>query len=101
MRVVATGGEPVRGGDHGAVVGDGQREAPEHAAAVHEHGAGTALTVVTALLGAGDPHPLPQRVEQGRAGVDRDVVGGTVDLQGHFGVHWRVVPRPRRSNPPT
>jgi hypothetical protein len=58
------------GGDLGALVHDGQRQAGVDALAVHQHGAGAALPVVAALLGAGQVQVLAQGVEQARAVVE-------------------------------
>ena len=55
-------------------MGDGQRQAGQRPPAVEQHGAGTALAVVAALLRAGDAEPLAERVQQRRAGVDRQPV---------------------------
>ena len=57
----------------GAVVGHGQGQAAVDAAAVEQDGAGAALAVVTALLGAGDAEMLAQRVEQTWSGCRRSV----------------------------
>src|SRR5690348_2716037 len=46
---------------------------------VDEHGARTALSVVAALLRAGEPEVLAQQVEQRGARVDRQRVLGAVD----------------------
>ena len=62
--------------------GDGEGEAGVDAAAVEEHGAGAALAVVAALFGAGEVEVLAQGVEQGGAGVERELVRFAVDLEG-------------------
>ena len=51
-------------------------------AAVEQHRAGAALTLVAALLGAGQIETLAQRVEQGGAVVDGQRVLLAVDVQG-------------------
>ena len=61
---------------------DRQRQAGEDAPAVDEDGAGAALAVVAALLGAGQAEMLAQRVEQRRADVERQAVLLAVDPQG-------------------
>ena len=52
-----------------ALVHDGERQARVDAPAVDQHGAGAALPVVAALLGAGQVQMLAQRVEQRRPRV--------------------------------
>ena len=51
------------------------------APAVDQHGAGAALAVVAALLGAGQAQPLAQHVEQGRGCRHRQAVPSAVDLE--------------------
>src|SRR5262245_30735536 len=46
-----------------------KRQAREHAAAIDQHRTGAALSLVAALLAAGQPQMLPQRVEQGGAHI--------------------------------
>ena len=65
--------------------GDRQGQAGGGATAVEQHGAGSALAVVAALLGSGDAEVLAQQVEQGDAVVDGDVSFGAVDAQGDIG----------------
>ena len=65
-----------------ALRGDRQHQAAVHPAAVDQHGAGTALAVVAALLGAGQTEMLAQGVEQRRPMVDVQDVPVPVDVQG-------------------
>ena len=74
-------GQSLDGGDLGAVQRDGEREAAQRAAAVDQHGAGTALPVVAALLRSGQAQVLTQRVEQCGAGVQGQGSELAVDLQ--------------------
>src|SRR6267143_3570969 len=57
-----------------ARVHDGQAEAGVHAPAIDMHGAGAALTVVTAFLGAGQDNVFAQVVEQRRPRVEAETV---------------------------
>ena len=59
----------------------GQRQAGQHAPAVDQHGAGAALAVVAALLGAGQAEVLAQRVEQRGADIERNAMLAAVDPQ--------------------
>ena len=69
VQLVAVG-QALDGGDLGAVGGDREHQAGVDAAAVEQDGAGAALAVVAALLGAGQIEVLAQGVEQGGAVVD-------------------------------
>lgn len=69
------------GGDLIVRVHDGEREAGVDAATVHVNGAGSALAMITALLGAGQGEVFAQAVEQGGAGVESEGVGLSVDLE--------------------
>ena len=51
--------------------GQRQRQARQHAAALDQDGAGAALAVVAALLGAGKTDMLAQGVEHRGARIDR------------------------------
>ena len=46
-----------------------------------QHGAGAALAAVAAFLGAGEGELLAQRVEQGDARLELQVVANAVDAQ--------------------
>ena len=59
-------GKPFDGGDLGAVLHDGEREAGIDAPSVDQDRAGAALAVVAAFLGAGEVEMVAQRIEQGR-----------------------------------
>ena len=54
-------------GDPGVLVHNRQGQAGIDAAAIHQNGAGAALALVAAFLGAGQPQIVPQGVEQGYA----------------------------------
>ena len=49
-----------------------KRQAGQHAPSVDQHGAGAALAVVAAFLGAGQAEMLAQRVEQRGADIERE-----------------------------
>src|SRR6266851_2730990 len=59
----------------------GEGEAGVHAAAVDMDGAGSALTVVAALLCAGEIEVLAEAVEEGGAGVDLEAMVFPVDAE--------------------
>ena len=84
---VLTVGKPLDGDDLGVLVCDGEREAAIDAPPVEQDGAGSALPVVAAFLGAGESEPLAQRIQQRRAGIDRQLVCRSVHSQGNFKVH--------------
>src|SRR5438477_9488394 len=70
------------GEDPGAsVVGHRQRDARQDGQAVHDDGAGAAVPLVAALLGAGQTEAVPQRLEEGGVGGDRALPPVSVDLQ--------------------
>ena len=73
-----------------AVVRDGERQAGVDAAAIEQHGAGAALAVVAALLGAGEPELLAQHVEQGTARIHGERQRLAVDQQLNLGPHDRL-----------
>ena len=80
-----------------AVVRDRERQAAVRAAAVEQHGAGAALAVVAALLGAGEAEVLAQRVEQRGAGVELERARLAVDGErdrGALGFHGAATRRP-------
>ncbi len=58
VQVVAIGRQSLDGNDLGVLVGDGEGEAAIDAPAIEQDGAGAALPVVAALLGAGEAEPL-------------------------------------------
>src|SRR3546814_7007563 len=53
---------------------------------LHDHRAGAALAMVTALLGAGQVQMLAQRIEQGGAGIELQMHLAAVHGQS-YGVH--------------
>ena len=70
--------------DFVALVHHREREAAVHAPAVHMDGAGAALPVIAAFLGAGQMDPLAQRVEQRGARVEAaQRVVLAIDAEGH------------------
>ena len=71
--------QPLDGGDVEAVERHGEHKARVRPPPVHEDGAGPALAVVAALLGAREAHPLAQQVEQRRARIELERVLVTVD----------------------
>jgi hypothetical protein len=77
---------------------DRQREAGINAPAVDDDRAGAALTVVAALLGAGEVEMLALCVEQGRSGIDVEIVSRAVNAQRHLahGRHLAVQSRKGR-----
>ena len=80
-------GQPLDGDDLGVLMRDGEGEAAIDAPPVEQDGAGAALPMVAALLGAGDSEPLAQRVQQRRAGIDGQPMRCPVHLQGNLKVH--------------
>jgi hypothetical protein len=66
-----------------------QLQAGDGPASVQQHGAGTALPLVAALLGAGQIQALAQGVEQGGAVVDGQCALLAVDVQGDDAVRRR------------
>jgi hypothetical protein len=73
--------ETFDGGDLVAVVHHGQAQAGVDAPAVDMDRARPALTVVAALLRAGQVKVLAQGVQQGRARIEPQVMANTVHLQ--------------------
>ena len=80
VQLVAVG-QAFDGRDLGAGVHDGEGEAGVNAPAVDQDGAGAALAVVAALLGAGQAQVLAQGVEQRDARLQLQLVLLAVDLQ--------------------
>jgi len=91
MQVVAIRRQPIDSDDLGVLVRDGEGQAAIDAPAVEQDGAGAALPVVAALLGAGEAEPLAQRIQQRRARIDNQRVCCPVHLQGDLKVHRRHV----------
>ena len=91
MQVVSIGRQPFDGDDLSVLVRDGEGQAAIDAPPVEQDGAGSALPVVAALLGAGEPEPLAQRIQQRRARINGQLVGRSVHPQGDFKVHSRRV----------
>src|SRR5712692_9143244 len=87
MQVVAIGRQALDGDDLGVLVGDGEGQAARDAPPIQQDGAGPALPVVAALLGAGESEMFAQRIQQRRAGIDGEPVGRPVHLQSDFKVH--------------
>ena len=76
-------GKTFNGGDVPAFVLDGECEAREDAFPVDQHRAGTARALVAALLRAGQIQMIAECVEKAHARIERDVVHGPVDAEGH------------------
>ncbi len=73
--IAAFGGQSLDRGDLAALDLGGERQTGEHALAVDMAGAGAALALVAALLGAGQRQMLTQRVpEQCDARLDIELV---------------------------
>ncbi len=73
------------GGDLVTLVHHRQGQAGVHPPAVHHHGAGAALAVVAAFLGAGELQLFAQGIEQGQPGVGGKTAGRAVDGKRHLG----------------
>ena len=71
-------------GLHVAPVGlEREREARQHRLAVEHHGAGAAVALVAALLGADEVEIVAERLEQRAPRVDRELDLGSADPQHH------------------
>ncbi len=62
-----------------------ERQARQHPLTVDMHGAGAALAVVAAFLGAGQVHVLAQRVQKGGAHIHHHAVVTAIDVQHRLG----------------
>ncbi len=91
MQVVAIGRQPLDGDDLGVLVRDSQGQAAIDASSVEQDGAGPALPVVAALLGAGEAEPLAQCIQQRRACIDNKRMYCPVHPQGDLKVHRKRV----------
>src|SRR3984957_2582563 len=80
---VARLAKPFNRGDLVALVHHGQRQAGIDAAAVHVDGAGSALAMVAALLGAGQADGLAQAVEERCAGINAKIELLAVDPEAY------------------
>src|SRR3712207_6341245 len=67
------------GGDGLALVHHREGEAGDDAAAVDQHRTGAALAEAASLLGACQMQPVPERIEERGARVDRHMMGLAVD----------------------
>src|SRR5688572_13593335 len=76
-------GKAFNSGDVPAFILDGECEAREDAFAVDQNRTGTATALVAALLRAGQVQMIAECVEKAHAGIERDVVHGPVDAEGH------------------
>jgi len=74
-------GEPLDGGDLRAVLHDGEGKTGVDAHAVHQHGAGATLAVITPLLGPGQPEMVTECVEQRSPGRDGEPPDGAIHLE--------------------
>jgi len=91
MQVVATLRQPFDGDDLSLLVRDGEGQAAIDASAIEQDGAGTALPMIAALLGAGESEPLAQRIQQRRARIDNKRMFCPVHPQSDLKVHSRRV----------
>src|SRR5215472_16933339 len=73
--------QPLDRGDLAALAGDRERQARQHPLAVRQHGARAARPLIAALLGPGQPQPLPQRVKQRDPRVQAQLMEDPVDPQ--------------------
>jgi len=69
------------GRDFPSLRGDSQRQTGKDAPPIHVDRAGAALPMVATFLRPGEPQVLTQRVEQGRARVQRQSPGRAIDAQ--------------------
>src|SRR6476620_1410694 len=74
--------EPLDGLDRGTLVHDGERQAGINSLPIEQHGAGSALPMIAALLGARQAEMLAQRVEQGGPGRDLKRPFGVIYMEG-------------------
>ena len=81
MQRAVSGGKPFDGPDRLALRRHCERQARQHPLAVDMHGAGAALPMVAALLGASQVHVLAQCVQQGGAHVHHHAVVVSVDVE--------------------
>ncbi|GJE44725.1 hypothetical protein AEGHOMDF_3915 [Methylobacterium soli] len=84
--------EPLDGGDLRALMHHGERQAGIDAPPVHDHRAGPALTVVAALLRAGQVQVLARGVEERGAGVEFEFAARAVHREGDLGQDRPVGP---------
>src|SRR5205085_6203023 len=61
----------------------GEHEAGAHRLALDEHGACAAHAVLAAQVRSGEPAVLAQRIREAAPGLDLDVEGDAVDVQGN------------------
>ena len=76
------GAEAFDGGDAVAIVHGGEGQAAVDPHAVDDDGAGPALAMVAAFLGAGKPFIFTEKIEKGHARVAGDWTLGSVDGDG-------------------
>ncbi|GGE49046.1 hypothetical protein GCM10007276_27720 [Agaricicola taiwanensis] len=72
-------GKALDGGDLGTIAHHREDEAGVDAPPVDQHGAGTALAMIAALLGAGEVEMIPQEIEEGGPGRDMEFEAIAVD----------------------
>jgi hypothetical protein len=87
VQVVAICRQPLDGDDLGILVRDGEGQAAIDASPIEQDGAGAALPVVAALLGAGESEPLAQRIQQRGGRINGQPVGRPVHPQRDLKVH--------------
>ena len=76
--------KPFDRGDAIALMHDRQRQARIDAPSVDDHGAGAALAVIAALLGAGEMQMFAECIQQRRAGIDIEFTHGAVHRERHL-----------------
>lgn len=74
-------GKAFDSGQLGTVAHHRQRQAGIHPLAVEQHGAGTALAVVTAFLRADQVQLFPQQIQQGGPGQDLKLTRPAIERQ--------------------
>ena len=74
MQLAVRTTNPFNRGDRMVLNTGRKSEARQHAPTVDQHRAGAALSMVAALLGAGQPQVLAQCIEQSRARIERDTM---------------------------
>jgi hypothetical protein len=84
-------GQPLDRRDLGAVLHDRQGQTGEDACSVHQHGAGTALSVVAPFFRSRQIEVLAQGVEQARPGGDVELSRRPVELEHDAGFHTTLL----------
>jgi hypothetical protein len=87
QRMQVSVAKPLGGDDLRVLMCDRQCEAAERAAPIQKDRAGAAPPVVAALLRAGNPQPLLQRIQQCRPAVHGQAVLRTVHPERDLDIH--------------